>query len=175
MKKTVRGHELKIGDKVMVLNATMGAFGANGHTGIIIKETPFDARVYGLSKVRENTILIKLDEKTIDGQAIYWRVGAHGIYELLERPIRKKHIEVDVIIKDGTTKVVIGEKVGVSKCKEEDMFNESYGKILAVAGACGLSEEKRRAIVDALYDDVKTLEDYDTLEIIDELKSRLED
>ena len=174
MNKRVRGNKLRVGDRVRVIHAGIGALGANDCTGTIIENFPMGIRTSGLDR-GEDTISIKLDKPTGFKQNLYWGLSMDGIYEIIERPKRRKHIEVDVIIKDDLTKVVVGDKVGVSRCKEEDSFNEAYGVILAVAGAYGLSNEKREALVDALYDDVKTLEDYDTLEILDELKSRVED
>lgn len=174
MKNIVKGKKLRVGDRVRVINAGVGALGANDCTGTIIEEFPIGARINGLGR-GENNILIKLDNPTGFKLNIYWGLSINGTYEIIERPKRKKFFEIDVIIKNDSTKVVVGDKVGASKCKEEDSFNEAYGIILAVAKAYGLSNEKREALVDALYDDVKTLEDYDTLEIIDELKSRVED
>lgn len=174
MNKRVKGNELRVGDRVRVIYAGVGALSANGCTGTIIKNFPLEICASGLDRGKD-TILIKLDRPTGFKQNLYWGLSMDGIYEIIEKPKRRRHIEVDVIIKDDLTKVVIGDKVGVSRCKEEDSFNESYGVILAVARAYGLSNEKREALVNVLYDDVKTLEDYDTLEILDELKSRVED
>lgn len=172
MNKRVKGNKLRVGDRVRVIYAGIGASGANGYTGTIIENFPLEICASGLGRGKD-TILIKLDKPAGFMKNIYWGLDIDGIYEII--PKRKKHIEVDIIIKDDLTKVVVGDKVGVSRCKEEDSFNESYGVILAVARAYGLSNEKREALVDVLYDDVKTLEDYDTLEILDELKSRVED
>ena len=174
MNKRVKGNELRVGDRVKVIHAGVGALSANDCTGTIIEDFPVDTRPCGLGR-GDNTILIKLDNPTGFRKNVYWGLSANGVFEIIEKQRRKKHIEIDVIIKNDLTKVVVGDKVGVSRCKAEDRFNEAYGVILAVAGAYGLNKEKREALVDALYDDVKTLEDYDTLEILDELKSRVED
>lgn len=174
MKNIVNGNKLRVGDRIRVINAGVGAFGANDHIGTIIDNVPVGTKPSGLGR-GDNTILIKLDKPTVFRNNVYWGLSKNGLYEIIERPRRKKFFEIDVIIKNDSTKVVIGNKVGASKCKEEDSFNEAYGIILAVAGAYGLSKEKREALVDALYDDVKTLEDYDTLELIEEIKERIED
>lgn len=174
MKKVVTGNKLRVGDKVRIINATVGAYGANDCVGVVVDEVPFGMRVSGLG-CSEDTVLVKLDKATGFKNNVYWGVGINGMYEILHRPKHKKHIEIDVIIKDNATKVVIGDKVGVSRCKEEDTFKEAYGIILAVAGAYKLPKATKEALVDALYDDIKKLEDYDTLELIEELKERIED
>lgn len=174
MNKRVEGNELRVGDRVRVIYAGVGALSANGCTGTITENFPMGIRTSGLGR-EEVAITIKLDRPAGIKKNIYWRVSVDGIYEIIERPKTIKHIEVDVIIKDDLTKAIVSDKVGVSRCKEEDNFNESYGVILAVARAYGLSNEKIEALANVLYDDVKTLEDYDTLEILDELKSRVED
>lgn len=173
MKNVVTGNKLRVGDKIRIINATVGAYGSNDCVGVVVDRVPFGVRVSGLG-CGEDTILVKLDKETGFKNSVYWGVGVNGLYEILHRQPKKKHIEIDVIIKDKMTKVVIDNKVGVAKCKEEDSFNEAYGLILAIAGAYGLSREKREALVDALYDDIKTLEEYDSLEILEELKNRIE-
>lgn len=173
MGKIVNGFKLRVGDRVKVINATMGALGANGEVGTIVEYNGSESNISGLKEFRDSTIVVKLDEPSRIYGTRYWRVGKSGSFELLSS--RKSHMEVDVIIKDDITKVVIGDKIGVSRCKEEDTFNEAYGVILAVASAYNLDKEKRTALIDALYDGVKTLEDYDSEELLDELKSRVVD
>lgn len=172
MGRVVKGSKLRIGDRVRVINATSGAYGANNKVGVIVDRGDIpEVRISGL-RAFQDSLIIKLDNPTGFKGNIYWRVGSSGEYEVLESN-RKQFFDIDVIIKGDATKVLIGDKVGSSICKEDDDFNEAYGIILAVARAYKLSEEKRKALVDALYDGVKTLEDYDSLEIINELKSRV--
>lgn len=175
MKNVVTGDKLRVGDRIEIINAGIGAYGANYCTGVVIDKFPVGVKCSGAGNGTGDSIAVKLDKPAGYSNNTYWSVSICGLYEIIERPKQKKHIEIDVIIKDDVTKVVVGNKVGVSKCKDEDTFNEAYGVILAVAGAYGLSKEKREALVDALYDDVKKLEDYDSLEILEELKSRVED
>lgn len=178
MGRMVNGYRLKAGDRVRVIDATCGAYGANGGTGTVVtyvrEGTSKESIIGGLPSFRTGTLIIKMDKPTGAYGRTYWRVGKAGTYELIED--RRKHYEVDVVIKGDTTKVIVNnEKVGISKCKEEDTFIEAFGVILAIANAYNLSKEKREALVDALYGDNKKLEDYDSVELLDELKSRVED
>ena len=187
-KNIVSGHKLKVGDRVRVVDATAGAYGANGKIGTVVAVTNegFSGRIF-VEKlpVREEevsgldifnprkTIIIKLDNPA--GMIVknhYWRVGAEGEYELLSP--RKKHFDIDVVMKGDITKVIVeDDKVGISRCNTEDKFNEAYGVILAIARAYKFDKEKMEAIVDALYGDVKKLEDYDSVELINELRKRV--
>ena len=174
MGRIVKGNKLKVGDIVKVIDATRGAYGANDRVGVVVDRGNInEEKISGLQPFKGD-LIIKLNNPAGFKRNIYWRVGFSGEYEILTSN-RKQHFDIDVVVKGYETKVVIGDKVGTSRCKEEDDFNEAYGIILAVAGAYKLSKEKREALVDALYDGVKTLEDYDSLEIINELKSRVED
>lgn len=172
MNKIVNGYDLRVGDRVRVVNATIGALGANDCIGTVISEIPKNAQPNGLREDME-IITLKLEKPTGVRKSAYWRVGAYGTYEVLSETKRKKHIEIDVIIKEDITKVIIDDKIGMAKRKKEDKFNEAYGIILAVASAYKLSAKTREALVDALYDDIKTLKEYDSLELLDELKNRV--
>lgn len=172
MKTVVHGRKLKVGDRIKVINAGSGALGANGVMATVVEKAPKNERISGLSAYRPS-LMIKLDKVHSKYFTSYWRVSLDGKYEV---QTTKKHIEMDVLIKNNVTKIVAGDKVGVARCNySEDRFNEAYGVILAVARAYKLDDEKFQAIVDALYDDIKKIEDYNTLELIEELKARVEE
>lgn len=155
-KRIVNGQVLKVGDRIRIIYAGMGARGANGKVGTVVKNFGIgrEGEVSGLA-IWMGGLMVKLDEPTGFANKKYWRVSDSGRYELLSptRLREKKHFDSDVAI----------------KC------NEAYGVILAIARAYKLDNDKVNAIVDALYGDNKTLEDYDTFEILDELRSRVED
>ena len=173
MGRIVTGKKLKVGDRIKVINAGMGAYGANNKMATVVGTVPRGKRVSGLSSYNIG-VMIKLDNPHEDFHTVYWKVNLHGEYEVLSE--KKLNIDADILIKGSKTKVVIGDKVGEARCNLiEDKFNEAYGIILAVARAYKLDNEKFQGIVDALYDDVKRIEEYDTLELIDELRARVED
>lgn len=109
MKNVVTGNKLRVGDKIRIINATVGAYGSNDCVGVVVDRVPFGVRVSGLGR-GEDTILVKLDKETGFKNSVYWGVGVNGLYEILHRQPKKKHIEIDVIIKDKMTKVVIDNK-----------------------------------------------------------------
>lgn len=170
MSKIINGRKLKVGDKIRIINAGMGSYAVNGMKATVVDSAPFEAMVRGLGSLTGG-VLIRLDQPQRAGFS-YWRISFNGEYELLST--RKSYLDIDVIIRGDVTKVVIGNKIGTSRCKsEEDNFNEAYGIMLAVARAYGLDEKKINNIVDALYDDVKNIEEFSTKELIEELNKRL--
>lgn len=172
MNNVVRGYEVKIGDTVEVIDACMGAYGVNGRVGVVVSEEEVIGRTHGLMKHSPH-IIVKVDG--VYGKE-FWRIGRAGRVKVKKKakPI-KKHIEIDVLIKGGKTKVVIGDKVGLAKHNEKvDDYNEAYGILLAVARALKLEEEKVQLIVDALYGDFKkSVNDFTLEEILESLRERI--
>ena len=171
----MNGRMLKVGDRVEVINAGIGAHGANKKIGTVVdaKDVPVGSTISGLGSFHGGLIL-KLDVPHEFFKTYYWRVSLDGEYKLLST--KKTYKEIDVIISGNKTKVVMEDKVGTATCNNSvDRFDEAYGVILAVARAYGLDAEVINRIVDALYDDIPTLEDYETEDILKELMNRIED
>lgn len=166
----VSGKELKCGDKIKVIYACNGALGANEKTGVVVEQVPPYAIINGFCEY-EDGVVIRIDSN--NNAHKFWKVGLNGKYEILKRANNKKYIELDVLIDDKKTKVITKDSVGVARCKQGDRFIEAYGIIIAIANAYNISKEKRAALVDALYNDVKSLKDYSSEELLNELKKRI--
>ena len=84
MGRVVKGSKLRIGDRVRVINATSGAYGANNKVGVIVDRGDIpEVRISGL-RAFQDSLIIKLDNPTGFKGNIYWRVGSSGEYEVLE-------------------------------------------------------------------------------------------
>ena len=163
----VSGHFLAVGEKVKIINGTNGAFGADGKTGVVIKDSAnFESedKVRGRHYCSRSTLLIRCN----DGEL--WRVGKSGEFMLLNN---KHGIEsIDIIYKGKQTKAVIGNKVGVSTCNvDEDVYDSYYGALISIARAMDLGEDKVQGIIDVLFDDVG-LEKFSEEELLDEIVNR---
>lgn len=163
----ISGYGLFIGDRVKILEATNGATGANGLTGIVVKnrethKSRYD--IHGLLYDDKETLMVKCD----NGQ--FWRVGKHGKYMLRNNKFGVETI--DVIYKGKETKAIFGDKVGVATCNlSKDMYDSRYGAIISIARAMNFGEDKVQGIIDILFDDVK-LEGFSEEELLDEIVNR---
>ena len=107
-----------------------------------------------------------------------------NIYEVKERcfDLKKQFIstnkkgranlELDVLINNGTTKVVFNDKVGVARKKDEDSCDYRLGIVLATMRALEVDEEMVQKIIDAWFNE-NPLKDFTTKELLDEISERI--
>lgn len=84
----------------------------------------------------------------------------------------RANLELDVLINNGTTKVVFNDKVGVARKKDEDSCDYRLGIILATMRALEVDEEMVQKIIDAWFNE-NSLKDFTTKELLDEISERI--
>lgn len=159
-------HELKVGDKIRVISAEYGAYGAEGKIGIVTNKR--SEHVIGCSG---DGIKVKFKDGTI------WNIGRDIDFELLEKAKPRKEIkEINIIIKGDETIAVIDDKWGEAKRNKSDAIDDRIGIIIATMRALRFKKEEVEGVIDVLFDDLpktKELKDYSSKELMKELNKRL--
>lgn len=84
----------------------------------------------------------------------------------------RANLELDVLINNGTTKVVFNDKVGVARKKDEDSCDYRLGIILATMRALEVDEEVIQKTIDAWFNE-NPLKDFTTRELLNEISERI--
>jgi hypothetical protein len=84
----------------------------------------------------------------------------------------RANLELDVLINNGTTKVVLNDKVGVARKKDEDSCDYRLGIILATMRALEVDEEVIQKTIDAWFNE-NPLKDFTTRELLNEISERI--
>ncbi|WP_415276540.1 hypothetical protein [Clostridium perfringens] len=84
----------------------------------------------------------------------------------------RANLELDVLINNGTTKVVFNDKVGVARKKDEDSCDYRLGIILATMRALEVDEEVIQKTIDAWFNE-NPLKDFTIEELLDEIRERV--
>lgn len=164
--KANKTHELKVGDKIRIISAECGAYGAEGKIGVVTDNRP----EHGIG-VSADGIKVKFKDETI------WNVGRNIKFELLEKAKPRKEIkEINIIIKGDETIAVIDDKWGEAKRNKSDAIDDRIGIIVATMRALRFNKEEVEGVIDVLFDDLpktKELKDYSNKELMKELNKRL--
>lgn len=164
--KANKTHELKVGDKIRIISAEFGAYGAEGKIGIVTDKRSED--VIGCSG---DGIKVKFKDGTI------WNVGRDIEFELLEKAKPRKEIkEINIIIKGDETIAVIDDKSGKARRNKSDAIDDRIGIVIATMRALRFKKEEVEGVIDVLFDDLpktKELKDYSSKELMKELNKRL--
>ena len=114
-------HELKVGDKIRIISAECGAYGAEGKIGIVT-----DKRSEHGIGFSADGIKVEFKDETI------WNIGRDIEFELLEKAKPRKEIkEINIIIKGDETIAVIDDKLGEAKRNKSDAIDDRIGIIIA--------------------------------------------
>ena len=116
----------KVGDKVKIIKATSGAWGANGRIGIVVEKPQVTRGCKGIARC-ENGVWVEL----VDNGEI-WNIGTESELELI-KDIQSVHIttkgnEIIAVLKNGKETV----KIAKAKCSPSDTFSFEIGAKLAV-------------------------------------------
>ena len=84
----------------------------------------------------------------------------------------RANLELDVLINNGTTKVVFNDKVGVARKKDEDSCDYRLGIILATMRALEVDEDVIQKTIDVWFNE-NPLKDFTTKELLDEISERI--
>lgn len=163
--KANKTHELKVGDKIRIISAECGAYGAEGKIGIVT-----DKRSELGIGCSADGIKVEFKDRTI------WNIGRDIEFELLEKAKPRKEIkEINIIIKGDETIAVIDDKSGKAKRNKSDEADDRIGIIIATMRALRFKKEEVEGVIDVLFDDLpkaKELKDYSSKELIKELNKR---
>ena len=159
-------HELKARDKIRIISAECGAYGAEGKIGIVT-----DKRSEHGIGFSADGIKVEFKDETI------WNIGRDIEFELLEKAKPRKEIkEINIIIKGDETIAVIDDKWGEAKRNKSDAIDDRIGIIVATMRALRFNKEEVEGVIDVLFDDLpktKELKDYSNKELMKELNKRL--
>lgn len=159
-------HELKVGDKIRIISAECGAYGAEGKIGIVT-----DKRSKHGIGFSADGIKVEFKDEAI------WNIGRDIEFELLEKANPRKEIkEINIIIKGDETVAVIDDKSGKARRNKSDAIDDRIGIIVATMRALRFKREEVEGVIDVLFDDLpktKELKDYSNKELMKELNKRL--
>lgn len=141
---------IAVGDKIKILKAQCGAYGANGQCGYVIDKPSEESSIYNGLYYDTSGIFIKLENGHI------WNVGTEIQYEILQKGDNrmsyesKKSVvsEVSIIVPNKVVEVTFmdGDKQKVV-CQEPDVFDlESAIGICIAKHLCGGSSAYHKAI-----------------------------
>lgn len=164
----MKKNNFKIGDKIKIINATCGAFGADNCIGIVTKKESTN----GLGDWQKgfNVEIIKSDAPSKIGSI--WRVGINGEYELIKH---KRSVKEIIIMEKGNETIsVIEDKVGRARRNPEDNYDESMGILVATMRALKIDEKRVDDIVEIMLGKTfKEIGDFSTKELYEELGKRI--
>lgn len=164
--KANKTHELKVGDKIRIISAECGAYGAEDKIGIVTDKKSGHGIGHSAKGVR-----VELEDKTI------WNVGRDIEFELLEKAKPRKEIkDVNIIIKGDETIAVIDDKSGKARRNKSDEADDRIGIIIATMRALRFDKKEVEGVIDVLFDDLpktKELKDYSSKELMRELNRRI--
>ena len=159
-----------VGDKIKIINAGSGAYGANGSIGVVTNE-PSE---HGLSRLD-----CGFNVKILDTDEV-WKVSVNGEYEVLSYHRRKRISGAECVLFtfDGnktTAKLTENNKVGETIKSKEDENDDKIAMIISLAKALELEKDKIDGIVEVLFDKVKEKEikDFTNYELKRELVRRI--
>ena len=159
-------HELKVGDKIRIISAECGAYGAKGKIGVVT-----DKRSEHGIGCSADGIKVEFKDETI------WNIGRDIEFELLEKANPRKEIkEINIIIKGDETIATIDDKSGKARRNKSDAIDDRIGIIIATMRALRFKKEEVEGVIDVLFDDLpkaKELKDYSSKELMKELNKRL--
>lgn len=163
-KENIKVSELKVGDKIKIIKAECGAYGANNEVAIVTDK--FSKHGLGNNKKGLKVELVK-------GKSV-WNIGTEIEFELLEKAKVKKEIkDIKIVIHGDETISIIDDKVGKAKRNNIDVADDKIGIIISTMRALNFDKEKIDGVVDVLFDDVpKELKDYSTKELMEEVTRR---
>lgn len=152
---------LKIGDKVLIIDAGVGAYGANGETGIVTKEKS-DSGILG----HKPGVNIKLKDGSV------WRCRLDGKFSILSRKM-----SLTVSSHDDLTLAVIKEgsetKKGISIKNPKDDSDFRIGALIAIMRAMEMPTLTIEKVIDVLFEEEEQEKEKETLSQIAELLSEV--
>lgn len=161
------GNRLMVGDRVRIISSSKDALGVEGRIGTVVPYSLVKDKSGKEIPLNKDTLFVHLDNSKN-----YMRVDSSDVFQIIERNNRR-YFEIDIVIKEGTTKAIVGNNVGCSVCNtDKEEFIEGYGVLLAVARAYKIDEDKISKIIDILYSDYKDISGYTFSELVDELRKR---
>ena len=172
-------HELKVGDKIRIISAECGAYGAEGKIGIVTDKRSEHGIGFSVEDFVELSVLVNSgkDFKVEFKDETIWNIGRDIEFELLEKAKPRKEIkEINIIIKGDETIAVIDDKLGEAKRNKSDAIDDRIGIIIATMRALRFKKEEVEGVIDVLFDDLpktKELKDYSNKELMKELNKRL--
>lgn len=159
-------HELKVGDKIRIISAECGAYGAEGKIGVVTDKRSECGICFSADGIK-----VEFKDGTI------WNIGRDIEFELLEKAKPRKEIkEINIIIKGDETIATIDDKSGKARRNKSDAIDDRIGIIIATMRALRFKKEEVEGVIDVLFDDLpktKELKDYSSKELMKELNKRL--
>lgn len=176
MSKIVDGSQLKIGDKIRVLDAGWGAKGADNCIGVVIGRKGKN----GLATLQSSVNIEIINSKDGNGAmcGATWCVSLEGSYEIIESgestTEKRKDVKNIKIVFDGAETLAIINDDSIGKTVrniEEDSNDDNIGIIVSVMRALKMDKKVESRVLNALFNE---MEEPKTLKI-EVLKSRVTD
>lgn len=157
---------LEVGDKIKIISASNGAYGANGRIGVVTNKKSTD----GLHDWN-NGFNVEVEDKSI------WRIGFDSKVKLIGKEKKRKEVKDIKIIFDGNeTIAIVDDAVGRARKNKEDFQDDNIGMIVSLMRAFKMDKEDIDNVIDVLFDgmpETRELKDYSNKELIEEIQRRM--